>query len=119
MDDSPDSGSVVTTHPLETARGTNGFMPLSLLAVSFIIILTWELIVAGRARSSARQLREQQGKMVEQSQKVQTGLEKLARDLIEVAGNDDNARAIVTKYQINVTNPAPGSSPAAAASAKP
>jgi hypothetical protein len=51
---------------------------------------------------------------VEQSKEVQAKLEKLARDLIDVAGGDDDAKAIVTKYQINVTNPTPGSSPATA-----
>lgn len=100
-------------------RGANGFVPLTLLAVSFIIILSWELIVASHARSNARQLGEQQAKMVEQSKKVQTGLEKLARDLIEVSASDDDAKAIVKKYQINVTNPAPGASPAAATTATP
>ena len=35
---------------------------------------------------------------------LQAGLQKFARDLIEVAKTDDEAKAIVTKYGIAVTN---------------
>ena len=62
-------------------------------------------------------MREQQVKMVDQSRRVQAGLQKFARDLIEVAKTDEDAKAIVTKYGISVTNPAPAAAPAPAAPA--
>ena len=95
------------------------FLPSSLVALSFIIILVWELVAAGQVRSNSARLHEQQARIVEQSQQIQSKLEKLARDLIEVAASDDDAKAIVAKYQINVTNPTPTSGPATSATAKP
>jgi hypothetical protein len=95
----------------------NGFVPLLLIALSLILILTWELVTGSQARANGRQLREQQSKLVDQSKQIQTGLEKLARDLINVAGTDPDAKAIVTKYQINISNPNPA--PTASASPSP
>ncbi len=89
----------------------NGFLPLVLLALSVIVVLCWELTLAGQARSNGTQLREQQTKIVEQSRKVQTGLEKIARDLIEVSKTDDDAKALIAKYAISINNPAPAASP--------
>ena len=115
MDDS--NSQPLYTHDT-VARGYNAFWPLVLLAVSLIVILGWDLIVAGQVRSNGKQLREQQAKMVEQSHQVQVGLEKLARDLIEVAKSDTDAKAIVTKYNISVSEPKPGA-PSASASGSP
>ena len=99
-------------------RRHNGFVPLVLVALSFIIILTWELVTGNQARANGRQLREQQSRLVEQSKQIQSGLEKLARDLINVANSDNDAKALVAKYQINISNPTPTGS-AAPSPAKP
>src|SRR5436309_2557282 len=94
-----------------------GFTPLVLIALSFIIILAWELYVGTQARTNGLQLRDQQSKLVDQSKQIQTGLEKIARDLVNVAATDPDAKALVTKYNINISNPAPAAaSPAASAS---
>ena len=97
---------------LSPERRYNGFIPACLISVSLIIILTYELMVAGQTRANARQLREQQTKLVDQSKQVQSGLEKIARDLIEVSKTDDDAKAIVTKYNISVANPVASPAPA-------
>jgi hypothetical protein len=97
----------------------NGFVGLTLVCLSVITVLGWDLIVARQLHSNGTQLREQQTKMVEQSRVAQTGLEKLARDLIDVSHTDDDAKAIVTKYNIAVANPAPGASPAASPNSSP
>ena len=89
----------------------NGFIPLTLIAVSLIIIFGWELVIGSQARRNGARLREQQAPMIEKSKQIQGQLEKIARDLIEVSKTDDDAKALVTKYGINVTNPAPGASP--------
>lgn len=90
-----------------------GFIPLLLIALSFIIILGWELYVGSQARTNGLRLREQQSKLVDQSKQIQTGLEKIARDLINVSTNDEDAKALVAKYRININNPAPAAAPAA------
>ena len=97
--------------PISNAPRHNGFIPLCLIGFSVIIILVWELMIAGQARSNGRQLREQQTKVVEQSKQIQTGLEKLARDLIDTAKTDDDAKALVSNYNISVSSPAPSASP--------
>jgi hypothetical protein len=94
------------------ARRHTGFVPLVLIALSFIIILAWELYVGNQARTNGLRLREQQSKLVDQSKQIQLGLEKIARDLIDVASTDNDAKALVTKYNININNPAPAASPA-------
>ena len=110
MDESSPSFSATAETP---GSRYNGFIPLLLVCASVLVILTWELIVAGQMRSNARNLHDQQAKMVEQSTKVQGSVEKLARDLIELAKTDDDAKALVAKYAISVAAPAPGASPAA------
>jgi hypothetical protein len=98
----------------------HGFIPLVLVAVSLIIILSWELIIGNQARANGGRLREQQAKLVDQSKQIQSGLEKIARDLIDVArSGDDDAKALVTKYGINVSSPAPAASPAASPASSP
>jgi hypothetical protein len=94
-----------------------GFWPLTLLALSFGIIMGRELMVSADLRTRGAKLKEQQVRMVEQSRRTQAGLEKLARDLIEVSKTDEEASAIVKKYAITMNSPAPGSSPAAASAA--
>lgn len=89
----------------EVAPARSAFWPLALLASSLIVLIGWDLGVAATAHANGVQLREQQVKMVEQAKKVQTDLEKLARDLIEAAGSDTEAKAIVTKYNISVNAP--------------
>ena len=102
----PDDLGYPTSAPSAGAPRRNAFIPLTLIAASLIVLVGWDLSVAAQAHANALQLREQQGKMVEQSKKVQTDLEKLARDLIEVGESDSDAKAIVTKYNISVTAPA-------------
>ena len=93
--------------------GLTAFWPVSLLALSLCAILVWQLIVGNQVRTHGAQLIEQQTKLVDQSRKVQAGLQKFARDLIEVAKTDEEAKAIVTKYGISVTGPAAGAAPQA------
>src|SRR4029077_10123306 len=81
----------------------NSFLPLMLLALSLLTILGWELVIGNQARRNGENLHEQQTKMVEQSKKIQVGLEKLARDLIALSQTDTDAKAIVAKYNINVS----------------
>jgi hypothetical protein len=111
MDESSQSFTAVANSP---DSRFNGFIPLVLVCASILVVLGWELVVAGQMRSNARSLRDQQTQMVEQSRKVQGSVEKLARDLIELAKTDDDAKALVTKYAISVAAPpAPAASPAA------
>lgn len=103
------------TETVATSGGRTAFWPFILLGLSVCAILVWQLIVANQVKAHGEQMREQQVKLVDQSRKVQAGLQKFARDLIEVAKTDEEAKAIVTKYGISVANPAPGAAAAPAA----
>ena len=97
----------------ELAPDRSAFWPVALIASSLIVLIGWDLGVAATAHANGILLRDQQVKIVDQAKKVQADLEKLARDLIEVAGSDAEAKAIVTKYTISVNAPpAPAPAPA-------
>src|SRR5581483_1529197 len=87
-----------------TSDGLTAFWPFTLLALSLCAILVWQLIVANQVKDHAEQLLKQQERVVSQAHQVQMGLQKFARDLIEVAKTDADAKAIVDKYGISVTN---------------
>ncbi len=83
-----------------SSSGPTAFWPFLLVALSLCAILIWQLIVANEVNASyGAQLRDQQVKLVEQSKRMQAGLQKFARDLIEVSKSDPDAKAIVDKYR--------------------
>jgi hypothetical protein len=90
------------------------FWPLLLVGLSLIAVLVWQLRAATQVKEHGGQMRDQQVKLVDQSRRVQAGLQKFARDLMEVAKTDDEAKAIVTKYGIAVTNSGAAAAPAPA-----
>jgi cell division protein FtsB len=90
---------------------SNAFWPVTLLALSLITILSWQLWMGLEAKTNLQtQLALPQRKAtLEQAKKVQTDLEKLVTDLLDLAQSDKDAKDIVDKYQIkrNENTPAP------------
>jgi uncharacterized membrane protein len=80
----------------------NAFWPISILAVSLIAILLWQLVLGVQAKQSLQaQLTQPQRKTsLEEAKKLQVALEKLVNDLIDTAETDKDAKTIVEKYQI-------------------
>jgi hypothetical protein len=99
--------------------GYNGFWPLLLVMISVLIILVWELTVASQIRKNGEEVRVQQTRGVDQAKQVQASLEKLARDLVELSAKDDDAKAIVKKYGIALSSPAPAPAPTSSPAASP
>lgn len=83
----------------------HGFWPVLLIGLSVLFIFAWEVRVNMLARESAQKLQQQQVTLVDQSTKVQVGLEKLARGLVELAKTDEGAKNLVTKFGIKLNNP--------------
>lgn len=83
----------------------HGFWPVLLIGLSILLIFAWEVRVNILTRRSAQQLQEQQVHLVDQAQRVQTGLEKLVRGLVELSKTDDEAKKLVTKFGIKLNNP--------------
>ncbi len=95
------------------ARSYHGFWPVLLIGLSILLIFAWEVRVNIATRESARQLQQQQVAVVEQATKIQAGLEKLVRGLVELAKTDEEAQKLVTKFGIKLNNPTvPTSTPA-------
>jgi hypothetical protein len=92
---------------------SSSFFPFALIAISLIAVLGWQLWTGNQARLNGQRLREQQVRLVEESKKMQHGLELLARDLVTLSQTDEDARALVTKYRISFASPSPSPSPAA------
>lgn len=82
----------------------NGFWPVLLIGISVIVILSWEIWVGIDTRQTQQQMQQQQGKVVEQSKQAQANLEKLVRGLVELAKTDDEARRLVTKFAIKISD---------------
>ena len=95
------------------SSGPTAFWPVVLVTVSLISILTWQVTVANEVKDHVTQLRDQQVKLVEQSKRMQAGLQKFARDLVDLSKSDPDAKAIVDKYGISINAPAGAAAPAA------
>jgi hypothetical protein len=83
----------------------NGFWPILLIGVSLLMIFSWEVWIGVDTRQTAQLLLEQQGKSVDKAKQVQANLEKLVRDLVELSKTDDEAKKLVTKFGIKISNP--------------
>lgn len=81
------------------------FLPLALLSASLLIILSWQIFLSLQTRTNARAQFEQRKQLVEQSTKLQGGLETLVNDLLTLAETDKDAKAVVDKYQIRRNTP--------------
>ena len=86
----------------DQSSSSNAFWPVTLLAVSLIAILIWQLVLGVQAKQNlqAQAALPQRKATIEQAKKVQTDLEKLVTDLLDAAQSDKDAQAIVEKYQI-------------------
>lgn len=85
----------------------DAFIPLVLLSISFIVLLGWQVSNSSSQRTLLENAITRQEPAVNQSDKVQAGLAKLANDLLEAAQTDGTAKAIADKY-IRGNGPAPG-----------
>ena len=91
----------------------HGFWPVLLIGLSVLLVFTWEIQVNMATRQTLRDSQEQQTRLVEQSTKVQAGLEKLVRGLVDLAKTDEEAKKLVAKFGVKLNNPTvPTSTPA-------
>ena len=84
----------------------HGFWPVMLIGLSIMLLFIWEVRLGILARQTALQLKEQQVRLVDQAQQVQTRLEKLVRALVELSKTDEEAKKLVAKFGIKLNNPA-------------
>ena len=81
------------------------FWPLCLLAVSLTVLLVWQVTLAGQQYVALVRLSDQQVVMTQQAVQTENKLKTMMMDLLELAKTDADARAIVTKFNIQYAPP--------------
>ena len=102
--------------PKSNIRGSvqlDAFIPVVLLALSFIVLLGWQVSNTSTQKGLFEDAIKRQEPAVNQAQQMVTGLTKLATDLLDAAQTDDTAKAIAAKYVQKNGTAAPAASPAA------
>lgn len=134
----PEDHSTTNVAPEEFSEAAQGqgseapgqmsaFVPLTLLSVSIVLVMAWQVHVSSKQCEMLTQTIEQNKGPVMEAQQVQNGLTKLVSDLYEVAKDDNDAKMILYVYGVcdprtgqplvKVNNPGPMAAAAAAAAA--
>ncbi|MGB8354631.1 MAG: hypothetical protein WCD79_12130 [Chthoniobacteraceae bacterium] len=106
------------------------FLPIVLISVSVIIFFGWQWTLISTQRDNLNTTKTKLDEFVTnnipklddqvaKARQVQSGLEKLVLDLLEVAKTDADAKAIVAKYNIQQQAPPAGSTASPSPAAKP
>ena len=88
--------------------------PLITLLAALLIVNLVQLVSIIQERSSVNQLAGNAQQAISRYQLVSTKLENIAKDLIKLSGSNNEAKEIVTQFniQMNQPNGAAGQSPA-------
>ncbi len=92
-------------NPEASSNSNPNFWPYTLLAVSFIIIMIWQIVLAANAHSMIQAQASNLNRVSTVAQQTKDSLEKIVVDLLELSKSDNDAKAIVDKYQIRQTAP--------------
>ena len=103
--------------PIE--KTNTAFAPLFILSVSFFVVLAWNFTQALQQYSAASRMETQQEVLVMQAAQSEAKVKAMMEDLITLAKTDEDAAAIVKKFQIKINGPAAPQSAAPAPVAKP
>jgi hypothetical protein len=95
----------------------NPFWPIAFLAVSLGLVLLWNLVASIRGYAAALRLEDQQTMASAQAFDAEEKLKVLMMELLVLAKQDPDAKAIADKYQIRYNAPVPAETPAAPAPA--
>ena len=84
----------------------SAFLPVSLVALSSVILLTWNMIIVGNQHSNAVRISAQQDIQLAQAAQAEVKLKQMMSDLVDLSKSDTDAETIVKRYGIAFT-PAP------------
>jgi hypothetical protein len=82
------------------------FWPLFLMVVSLAVFLGWQVTLSVQQYIASLRMQDQQAALTEQAAQAETKLQTMMMDLLELAKNDPEARAIVGRYNIKFNPPA-------------
>lgn len=85
----------------------DAFLPVLLLGLSVLLFFVFQISQLAAQRGAIETTIGRQDQVVKQSRQIQDMLKGVALDLLNVAKSDDNAKAIVAKYNIQ-QQPPPG-----------
>jgi hypothetical protein len=109
--------AVVSDAP--SAHGSSILLPFALLSAALAVVMVTQTVNTFKARTTLREGKAQlsdayrtREPVVKQSAELQKKLQDLVLDLLLLSQTDEDAKAIVTKY--NIQQNAPGGAPAAA-----
>ncbi len=84
----------------------SAFLPVSLIALSSIVLLTWNLIIVVNQHYNGVRISAQQEIQFAQAVQAETKLKQMMSDLVDLAKTDTDAETIVKRYRIAFTPPA-------------
>jgi hypothetical protein len=85
----------------EGAPVWSSFWPLSLLALTLLFLLSWQCATNWKQKAALQVQRVQREELVRQSRAVQSSLQKLMEDLLDLSRTDLEAKALVDKYKVS------------------
>ena len=108
----------------ETRPAPSYLIPFALLAISFAVVLIYQIVNVSKQHKAMQDTKDQFAKaiqqreaLVKQSGELQAKLQALTVDLLELSKKNEKAKAIVQKY--NIQQAAPTAAPAPAAQPAP
>jgi septal ring factor EnvC (AmiA/AmiB activator) len=95
------------------------FLPILLTTLSVLVVFSYQLSINSRFKTEQEalskqidEIQRQREPLVEQSKKVQTGLQAIAEDLLKLAATDEDAAALIKQFNIQRNEPATPAAPA-------
>jgi hypothetical protein len=98
-----EAGRRETGLPTPACCTFSAFLPLAILAASFLLLLAWQVHLAVQQRRLMKRQFAQRVELVAQSDKVQGELKRLVDALMRFAKYDAEAKALLDKYGISAT----------------
>jgi hypothetical protein len=124
MSSEPDYNFNPPAAAVAVEEGSPLLLPVALLILAIAVIMVAQTVNIFKQHSALKDAKvqyegalENRKAMVKQSQDLQNKLQALVLDLLILSKTDDEAKAIVQKY--NIQNNAPAGAPAAAPDAAP
>jgi hypothetical protein len=93
-------------NPDQNRQPHSSFWPLALLAVSFCILLVWQVTVSAQQYLNGIRLRDQQVALAQQATQAEENLKNMMMELLDMAKTDADALAITKTHRITYNAPA-------------
>lgn len=86
-------------------KSFSAFLPVTLITLSIIILLGWNLHIAIRQHMNGVRILAQQDAQLDQATQAEAKLQQMLTDLVAMAKDDAEAQAIVKRHGIAFTPP--------------